>query len=221
MNTKNEDQLKKQIAKSFLIIFFPLLILIISVSYLGYYLQHVNKHEIIIKTQEKNIIGTQKEIASYILQTIVSDLKIISSNYELSLLVDHNFDKKKVALPDNFLSVSKYKGIYDQVRVLDSDGMEKVRVDLMGDMPHYVEEDQLQFKGDRYYFIDTYNLNKDEIYISPLDLNIEHGEVEIPYKPMIRIGAPIYNRKDEKKGVVILNYLAQILIDKIGLPLIW
>lgn len=51
----------------------------------------------------------------------------------------------------------------------------------------------LQYKGNRYYFKDSIGLEKDQIFVSALDLNVENGKVEIPHKPMIRFATPVFD----------------------------
>ena len=75
---------------------------------------------------------------------------------------------------------------------------------------------QLQDKSKCYYFQETVSLSEGEIFISPLDLNVEHGEIEQPLKPMIRLGTPLYNQQGKKSGILLLNYLAQNLLDKLS-----
>jgi diguanylate cyclase (GGDEF)-like protein len=101
---------------------------------------------------------------------------------------------------------------YDQIRFIDITGMEKVRVDFKGGDPAIVPERGLQNKGNRYYFKDTLALLRGEIFISPFDLNIEHGKIEEPLKPMIRLGTPVFDKENQKRGVVILNYLGDRLL---------
>ena len=43
-----------------------------------------------------------------------------------------------------------------------------------------------------YYYIKSKNLEQGEIYISPMDLNMEHGVVEVPHRPVIRLVKPLY-----------------------------
>ena len=38
---------------------------------------------------------------------------------------------------------------------------------------------------------DAFRLEPGEIFISPLDLNIEQQKIELPYKPMIRLAMPV------------------------------
>ena len=44
-----------------------------------------------------------------------------------------------------------------------------------------------------------------ELYISRIDLNEEHGQVEMPPRPMIRIATPLEDGKRKRRGIVIIN----------------
>lgn len=109
--------------------------------------------------------------------------------------------------------MSRLRGFYDQIRYIDEDGYERVRINNSGSTK-IVDQEDLQFKGDRYYYTDSVKLPEWSIYLSPFDLNIEGGEIEHPYKPMIRIATPLYY-KEESKGVFIVNYRGDDVINTI------
>jgi len=203
----------KALFKRFICIFLPIICIVIFLSWAIYYFQYIKTQKEILLAQESNLLVMQKEFIQQTVQSMISDIKIIAADQHLNDLLN----KRKEGIPSRmsaeFLSFSKYKGIYDQVRVLDINGMELIRVDLRGNRPVLVAENKLQFKGKRYYFRDTLKLNKGEIFFSPLDLNIENGKIEHPLKPMIRLGTPIFNREGEKQGVLILNYLGKKLFN--------
>ena len=64
----------------------------------------------------------------------------------------------------------------------------------------------LQNKEGRYYFKDTIQPEKGEVFVSPFDLNIERGEIERLLKPMNRFGTPVFDITGRKRGIVLLNY---------------
>ncbi|OIO70246.1 MAG: GGDEF domain-containing protein [Zetaproteobacteria bacterium CG12_big_fil_rev_8_21_14_0_65_55_1124] len=78
-----------------------------------------------------------------------------------------------------------------------------------------VPPDQLQDKSGRYYFKDTFRLKEGEIFISPFDLNMEHGMIERPFKPVIRFGMPIFNSGGEKRGIIVLTYLGGKVLEQL------
>jgi len=95
-----------------------------------------------------------------------------------------------------------HKEIY-QFRYIGINGNEIVRLDNV-DKADLVEKDKLQNKKGRYYFEDTISKNKGEVYYSNIDLNVEHGQIEIPIVPTLRVATPI-EIDGEKKGIVIVN----------------
>ena len=110
------------------------------------------------------------------------------------------------------------RNYYDQLRILDRNGMEKVRVDYLAGHPAIIPESELQDKSDRYYYLDAKGLGSGEIYISPLDLNVEQGKVEIPYKPMIRYVRAVYDEKHAVLGYIVINYLANRIFERLDEP---
>lgn len=107
----------------------------------------------------------------------------------------------------------KSKSVYDQIRYINKTGMEIIRTDYNSGKPVIVtNRSLLQDKSQRYYFKESIELDQGEIYYSPFDLNIEHGKIEIPYKPVIRIATPVFDSKRRKRGIIILNYLGEKLI---------
>lgn len=99
---------------------------------------------------------------------------------------------------------SLYPHIY-QIRLLGNDGREWVRVDRKADGVHVVPRDRLQNKGDRYYFREAMALERGQIYVSPLDLNVEFGEVEKPERPVIRVATPVAGPDATRAGILIIN----------------
>lgn len=166
-----------------------------------------------IKTEQSALISAQKKYIAMTLNSIGKDLLLLSDFIEINKAYQRH-DKKLIKLAElNTLALSLRQGLYDQLRYLDLDGNEIIRINYNDGVPAIVSKDHLQNKRNRYYFKDSLKLHDGEIYISILDLNIEHGEIELPYKPMIRLATPVFDEYGKKRGVVVLNYLAEHLLD--------
>ncbi|MBI9089244.1 MAG: diguanylate cyclase [Desulfobacterium sp.] len=167
----------------------------------------------IVKTKEMSRIHIGTESIGRQFRAITSDLKYLANSGYLLNFMDRHTQEDKEILASEFLAITRTKGIYDQTRYLDNTGMEIVRVNLNVDRPGIVPQGKLQNKSNRYYFKDTMGISCGEVFVSPLDLNIEKGQIEQPFKPMIRFGMPACDRQGRKQGVVLFNYLGARLLE--------
>ena len=197
--------------KRFLTILLPLVVLLSGTLAVFYYIEVKNERNI-IETKAVHTLDMQMEVVASEFKSIVSDLMFLSEQNALQAMLEGDEASQRRALAEEYLSYSKRMGLYDQIRFLDATGMEVVRVDFNDGNPIIVPDEQLQSKVKRYYFEDTFLLGREEVFVSPFDLNIEHGEIEQPLKPMIRFGTPVWDRHGRKRGIVLLNYLGAKLI---------
>jgi len=201
--------------KLFLVIFLPLLLfssLIFSYTYYDGQKDYLN----LLKTAENaGFSKLQKKIISENFQHIVSDLLFLAEEHELLALLDGSKEFTHNDLAKDYRSFSLKQRIYDQIRFLDETGQEIIRIDFNNGSPILRPEKQLQNKRNRYYFQETMRLGKGGIFTSPLDLNMEHGKVELPHKPMIRFGTPVFDSSGRKRGIIILNFLGEVLLNNL------
>lgn len=150
------------------------------------------------------------------IKTITSDINyLVSTENFISTVKDTlELPVHQQLLEQDWVTFISSKRIYDQIRWLDNNGHEKVRVNYNQVSPQIVSTNHLQDKSNRYYFNKAYALKQGEFYISELDLNVEFNRIEIPVKPMIRVASPIFTDSGTQKGLIVLNYLAQNLLDK-------
>lgn len=196
----------------FLLFLVPVsLVLIIGITL--HYSFHVKANlETLEKTDLLNIRLAQLTVNN-VLQDIVSDINYLQEHNQLRNGFINTPRARKI-LEQDFLSFSKNRKIYDQIRYLNLNGKEIVRVNNNNGQPSVVNKEDLQQKDDRYYVANTLALEKNDVYWSPFDLNIENHEIEIPYKPTIRIGKSVYNSYGNKTGVIILNFDGNKLINE-------
>ncbi len=114
-----------------------------------------------------------------------------------------------------FYSFLESKPYYYQLRYLDENGNELVRMDLKNGTIRTIPDSQLQNKAVHDYFIETMKLNPGEIFVSEVDLNRENGKIEVPYTPVIRYSTPIYSATGEKRGIVIANVFADSFLEMV------
>lgn len=163
---------------------------------------------------QRNEVDTVGLRTSERLSSAVGDIAVLAQQRLLTGLSDDHTADELDAIADLFSSLAAFRPSYQQVRFLDVTGMERVRVDLDdGRAPTRVFD--LQDKSGRYYFTSSIDLPPGVVYVSPVDLNVEFGEVEQPIRPMVRFGSTVVGVDGQLKGVVVLNQDARRYIDPI------
>lgn len=165
-----------------------------------------------LEARERARIEIARVILAKDFSETASDLKLLAELPALRAYLHSGREEFRKETAGMFLNVAEAMPHYDQLRLLDLLGKEVIRVNYGDGKPYAVPSDQLQDKSARYYFRETLELERNEIFVSPLDLNIEHEQLEIPYKPMIRFGTPVFDGEGRKRGIVVINYFGEILL---------
>ena len=155
------------------------------------------------------------------LAAVVRDMRYLANTQRLeAYLGGHGAQDQESAMLDALAEdwrrfMATRPTLYDQIRYLDRDGRERARINNRAGRVQRVPEAELQQKFDRYYVQEARSLPGDTIYLSRLDLNMEHGVVEQPLKPMLRlVTAPLRGRLQDG-GLLVLNVLAQPILERL------
>jgi PAS domain S-box-containing protein len=212
MQKRHKETTKKKQNTLLLKRIVPLTILLLIGAFFYSDLAETNKINRLVN-QDTFYVGQGVGALSYNLKKIASDLLYLASQNSLIDQITHPDQEKLEQLARNFTYFSRIKGCYDRIRWIDETGMERVRVEYAPDGPKTAPSGLLQNKRGRYYVTETLKLSPGEIFISPLDLNVERGQVEYPFKPTIRIATPLFDRAGEQRGILIINYAARNMLD--------
>lgn len=207
----------RQIWKKAIKYLIPLIIAAVVVGFTFYNNGKLTRLNI-LHTQQHSLVIIGRSLLVDDISGFVNDIKYYAEVFKTNNLYDAsgniNPQTKDEFLEIVLSSMDRYKR-YDQIRVLDNDGMEVIRVNYHSDGSAVVPDAELQNKGDRYYFTETIKLEPEEIFISEMDLNMEHGQIELPIKPVIKIGTPIENAAGESVGIIVLNYYAEPILNDV------
>ncbi|MGZ5623319.1 MAG: sensor histidine kinase [Methylobacter sp.] len=180
----------------------------------------------VYKAQEKSMLAfirnEQQQAIQVASQFVTEELRIVRDDMfylrDQPVLLDwleRESPQSLARLNADLLTFVKYRELYDRILFLDEKGQERVRVNRSQGQPVIVPQNELQDRAKLYFVDQALALNKDNIYISPFDLTIEHDRVEQPIRPVIRFGTPVFDQHGQKRGVILLNYRGQRLIDRL------
>ena len=179
------------------------------------YLQHRQREWVLRQEQAQHRLDIAYELVSLEVNRVRSDATYLANRSIVRQFVAGDESTRDKLEADFALFVEK-KGLYDQLRLLDRDGNETIRVNLDGQTASAVESDALQDKADRYYFQASKTLRPGEIFVSDFDLNVEYGAIEKPFKPVIRFVTPVVDKEDRVRAFLVLNYLGADLLSGLG-----
>ena len=196
----------------FLIVMFIFGIFPVFVLVYSYYRDYTTSREVFI-TKQSEALEHYSGMITMELNDIFSDLEYLYQSSMVNNYLDGKTTKEDVE--EDWLVFSRARGCYDQIRYINAEGMEAIRVDYNSGSPFIVAADDLQDKGGRYYFSMLTEFESPTILLSKIDLNIENGEIEQPFKPMLRISIPIYTESGIFDGALLLNYLSANILNRL------
>lgn len=189
--------MRNRIIKTSLALYIPLLIFTLAWGYL----QKKSLLTNIAQIQQRNI-----QNKSYHLEDqceVLIDLTSYWSNVKFPANFP-NGDPLETAFIKEYIRIMQGYEVYDQFRLLDLHGNEIIRYERTDEKT--MQPKELQQKVDRDYFQKGLSLKKGQVYISPIELNKEHGVIQIPHKPVIRGVTPIFDVNDRQVGLVVTNF---------------
>ncbi len=148
----------------------------------------------------------QRQVTAFIASVEQTLHSIEYSNLFDNFVADPHSPTKKRVLQELMRTITMSNEDYFQVRLLDKNGMEIIRIEQDSDSStlRLVPDHALQNKHNRYYFKEASAFQPHTFWHSHLDLNIEHGTIERPLRPSFRVALPIY-RETLFYGLLIIN----------------
>ncbi|MGE4471693.1 MAG: GGDEF domain-containing protein [Sulfuricurvum sp.] len=185
-------------------------------SLVGYKIQMIDIQERIDKNAEEVAFNKKNNLFKPIIDKMDAMVFALSKSQILFDYLQNPDLHNTLTSNQLFLTIIMSDKQVMQARFIDAEGKEKIRVDRLNEssLPFIVDPAKLQNKSTRDYFQIVRTLPNETIWHSKLDLNIENGKVEIPFRPTIRIATPIY-RNGTFKGIVIVNMLTNNLLSSI------
>ena len=202
----------------FLVLFLPVAIIILLA---GYYFASMRKDALVEEMTDRD--STRLSLISGFIGAEVFNslyhLRALSTESTTTRALSSNDPRRLRSLKSSFLTLARRNPLYQQVRWINELGMEKIRVNRdPGGEPYVVSPKDLQRKDSRYYYQASKKMLRGEMYISPVDLNVEHGKIEVPHRPMLRVVTPVEDTAGNRRGIIVLNISMKHLFKVVDKP---
>jgi diguanylate cyclase (GGDEF)-like protein/PAS domain S-box-containing protein len=144
---------------------------------------------------------------------LVSDIKALAALPTLRTIIDTDQLRPQHPLVNYLANVLLNDQRYDQIRILDQHGKEVVRIAHRGNRTFFIPDSELRDRSDTDYVRQTLRLIPGQIYVSPMQRNSGDDVIENPNIPIIRLGTQLQDDFGRVKGLMVLDYRAQGLLD--------
>jgi|GEM_PF-900476 len=201
----------------FLILFLPIVVLVMVVGYSFASLRAESRIKEILDYDSTRLHLFSGFLGAEVLGSL-EHLRSLSAEAVTRQVLDSRTPEHLQSLESSFLMLAQRNPQYQQIRWIDESGIEMVRVTRDQGDPYVVVRQDLQNKSERYYFEAANALLPGELYISRIDLNVEHGQIELPPRPMLRIATPVADSDRERRGIIIINIAMKHLFDLVSNP---
>jgi PAS domain S-box-containing protein len=169
-----------------------------------------------IRGEESKTVEVGRQRVEAIFGTALSDIGYFSDQVLLHRWLESPSSAALGALADDYLAFAVHQPFYDQIRLLDLDGRELLRIARSGVGYEIVPKDQLRKSTDGYYFPEIARLKRGQIYVSPFDLTTGGTAIRQPIVPTIRFATPLFDARGLERAILILNYEGARAIDRLN-----
>lgn len=198
----------------FLRIFLPAVTLILTAAVALWLWEKRHIEQQVLASEPAHLRAASQQVGTKLAEA-ASDLRVLGALPALMDYLDQDSEANRLLLNDHFQQFLRYKAELAQLRYLDEAGRERVRLNRNGNRIEPVPAASLQHKAGRYYVQQALRLAPGRIYLSPFDLNVEHGQIERPFRPMLRLALHIADRRGAARGLVVINLLGEGLRGRI------
>ncbi|PPC78637.1 hypothetical protein C4K68_03770 [Pokkaliibacter plantistimulans] len=163
-----------------------------------------------IRYTQRDLVAHDNRLVESYLTKVYQDVLLLAGS--TASVLDSSTAAPDALLASLFGDVGRAYPQYMQIRWLSNQGIEQVRVDRTGPQLKTITGQDLQNKDRRYYVQQGLKTEPGKVYVSPLDLNVEAGQIETPYRPTLRAVTKVVTASGETQGIAVLNLDASQLI---------
>jgi len=169
----------------------------------------------------KQEVANKADNMARFIEQLRSDVLYLESNTTMLNLIAAMTSRSEIkiaiarsSLEHDFAAFIQTYPYVHKMRFLSIQGVEIVRIEHGKSGVKIIPLSELQKNKERYYVNDILKLEMGEIYILPMDLNVEPGKVGST-PPVVRFATPVADKTGAVQGIIVINLHAKFFIEQI------
>jgi PAS domain S-box-containing protein len=157
-----------------------------------------------------------RQLGSYVasdLSTSLFQLQALAGEAAVRRALDSPYPGDLQALQSEVVTMARRNPVYQQIRWIDEDGTERVRVTRDGRSVTAADTRRLQDTASRQYFGGARSLALGVLYVSHLDLGGDEDTADMAAGPTLRVATPLQDSYRRPRGILILDVAMRHLAD--------
>ena len=167
----------------------------------------------IIRTNEEVQVQLAQRSLTRDFEQVLPDINVLANERHVQQFITNKDEASLAALTEELLSFAQQKRIYSEILFLDLAGNELVHVAYEENRASSRNQAQRINVAQQSYFIESIQLGRGELYISPLHLRVEQGAIRTPHMPSMYLATPVHDSRGKSQGILVLNYMAQSMLE--------
>lgn len=168
-----------------------------------------------VRTRHTQLMKTADILTREKLRDLIQDVHRLAQKTAITEYLEAPTIVRRSIMQRALIDTSNAYARYARIRYIDRTGMEQLRVNYAPHGAYSVASTALQDKSQSDYVREGMALEPGEMYLSPMALNVEHGRLERPLKPTLRLVRRVANSQGEPRGMLVLNYSADQLLARL------
>jgi hypothetical protein len=192
-----------------------LIVIVIIIGVVGFwrlwYFPFFN-HELVAFASET--VRLRERIHHYRNQTAILSAMPVTRDFAILAAQESGYEKERSGLEQTILEIFFRDPAYYQVRYIDLDGQEIIRINRDQKGIHFTADNQLYNKKDTPFFNEGIRLKNGEVISTDITLTTEGNSLRIPHEATMRFISPVYDQNARSAiGLVVINIRAEELFN--------
>lgn len=195
----------------FLALFLPISLLLGAIIG-GIYHEEIRSRSARTRLRASHDVDASREAIIRELHNVASDTMFLANQSGLTNLLAGGRAAARGELEGDYRMFCQTKPVYDQIRFINSQGEEIVRIHHADGQLATALWDELRNQSLEEDFRQCVALPRGQIYVTHL---LVHRNSDNTIKPIMRFGTPVFDAQGKKRGVLLLDFLAQAMLQKV------
>ena len=198
--------------RRFGLFYLPVLVLISMVGFGGLVIYSEGEWNT-LQTRDQALLDLAATELTRDFRTITSDLRYIRNSLALKRYVSQTDFWALRDVKEEMLAFATAKKYYDQIRYIDRNGQEIVKIQQQNEAAKAMPDVSLEDVSDDAFFRHGISSEDGVIHIFPVDLHTreqhrQQGRQQGKPQSILRFASPVFDERGKFRGMVVVNYLA-------------